>query len=224
MSAALVRRDSRSPQLTCKHQLIDLLARYGIKPESESGGRFIAYLELLEKWGQAFNLVGSLSWDNLEALIEEGIWAGMQYPKVGRAHLDLGSGAGFPAIPMRIVNPGMRLQLVESRSKRAVFLETVSQALNLTGTRVHNCTLSTFLRDKMPGPGWNCVSWKALRLSRKDFESLVGRSAAGTEFWIFHGAEVPVEGDGIETLLHLSRWDSAPVARGWKLSVYLKPE
>jgi hypothetical protein len=118
----------------------------------------------------------------------------------------------------------MRLQMIESRTKRAVFLETVCQALGLTGTRVHNCTLSAFLQDQGFNRGWNCVSWKALILKRADFVSLVDKSSAGTEFWTFHGAEIPLAGVEIEALLGLCDRESAPVARSWSLSIYRKLE
>ncbi len=46
--------------------------------------------------------------------------------------LDLGSGAGFPALPLKIWNPNLRLTLIESNHKKATFLREVSRALTLT--------------------------------------------------------------------------------------------
>ena len=210
--------------LTSKQQLTDLLSRYGIPEASESCARFLAYLALLEKWGCRFNLVGSLSWDSIGPFFEEGLWAGERYPKGSLVHLDIGSGAGFPALPMRIIHPGMRLHLIESRTKRAVFLETACAELGLTGVRVHHCTLRTFLEEETAERIWDSVSWKALKLRRADLVSLVNASKAGTEFWIFHGEAIPVEGFEIGSLLRLCRRDSAPARRGWSLSLYRKTE
>jgi 16S rRNA (guanine527-N7)-methyltransferase len=210
--------------LSNHQQLIDLLEKYRIPAVSETGGRFLAYLALLEKWSRRFNLVGSLSWSNLGALLEEGLWAGEKYTKKPQAHLDIGSGAGFPAIPMRIINPAMRLQMVESRAKRAIFLESACASLGLTEVLVHNCTLRAFLQRESSARSWDCVSWKALKLKRKDFVSLVNHSKSGTDFWAFHGAEVPVEGGEIDSLVGLCRRDSAPARRNWRLSIYRKTE
>jgi len=50
--------------------------------------------------------------------------------------LDLGSGAGIPGIPIKLVRPAIQLVLVESRRRRASFLSTAVRDLGLSGTRV----------------------------------------------------------------------------------------
>jgi 16S rRNA (guanine527-N7)-methyltransferase len=210
--------------LTCQRELIDLLTRYGVSPASVAGDRFLKYLSLLEKWGRRFNLVGSLSWENLGPLFEEGLWAGEKYPKTVMAHLDIGSGAGFPALPIRIVNPAMLLRMVESRTKRAVFLETACHTLGLDGVLVNNSTLRAFLQKEAAHASWDCVSWKALRLRRGDFAALVKGAKMGASFWVFHGEELPVEGGRLEPAVRFCSRDAAPMKPGWHLSVYRKSE
>jgi 16S rRNA (guanine527-N7)-methyltransferase len=46
--------------------------------------------------------------------------------------LDIGSGAGFPAIPLKIMRPDLRMTLVESRKKKIVFLEEMSSLLGFS--------------------------------------------------------------------------------------------
>ncbi|MDD5368341.1 MAG: 16S rRNA (guanine(527)-N(7))-methyltransferase RsmG [Anaerolineaceae bacterium] len=50
--------------------------------------------------------------------------------------IDIGTGAGFPGIPLKIVIPGLRLTLVESVGKKAVFCRHVVQSLKLDGVEV----------------------------------------------------------------------------------------
>lgn len=51
---------------------------------------------------------------------------------------DIGSGAGFPSIPLKIVNPKLKITMVDSLNKRIKFLETIVNKLNLTDiTLVH---------------------------------------------------------------------------------------
>lgn len=50
---------------------------------------------------------------------------------------DLGPGAGFPGVPMRIVDPSLRLTLIESHARRAAFLEQLVRELALDGVTVH---------------------------------------------------------------------------------------
>jgi 16S rRNA (guanine527-N7)-methyltransferase len=54
------------------------------------------------------------------------------YPRV----LDIGSGAGFPALPLKIWAPSIHLTLIESNHKKAVFLREVARALTLTNINV----------------------------------------------------------------------------------------
>ena len=51
--------------------------------------------------------------------------------------LDVGSGAGFPGIPIKIFHPESRVDMIESRSKKAIFLQKVIDSLELTHTSVY---------------------------------------------------------------------------------------
>tara|TARA_B100000686_G_C16763246_1_gene960112 strand:- start:1583 stop:2359 length:777 start_codon:yes stop_codon:yes gene_type:complete len=51
--------------------------------------------------------------------------------------LDVGSGAGFPGIPIKVFHPESRVDMIESRSKKAIFLQKVIDSLELTHTSVY---------------------------------------------------------------------------------------
>lgn len=55
----------------------------------------------------------------------------------GSRLLDVGSGAGFPAIPLKISRPDLDITMLDSRNKRLVFLQAVLDALGLTGHPCH---------------------------------------------------------------------------------------
>ena len=61
---------------------------------------------------------------------------GDPYPSSAPRVLDIGSGAGFPAIPLKLWAPRIHLTLIESNHKKAVFLREVSRALTLTNINV----------------------------------------------------------------------------------------
>lgn len=61
--------------------------------------------------------------------------------------LDVGSGAGFPGIPLKILLPGIRLVLLEPRAKRALFLETVVREMGLRGVTVECRRAEDYLHD-----------------------------------------------------------------------------
>jgi len=176
-----------------KDGLKQLLQEFGIEPDSDPGLKLQTYLSLIEKWNPRVNLTANIAWSALEPLFREGIWAAAKYPADCRTHLDIGSGAGFPAIILRVFNTEIKLELVESRGKKGAFLETVAWELDLPGTRVHVKRLEDLLSACEPGKIWDCVSWKAIRLASRDLLRLHAQANENTRFWMFHGREAAVE-------------------------------
>ncbi len=199
--------------------LDDLLRRASIAPGSKAAGQLRGFLELLEKWNRGINLTASTDWTDLEPLFREAVWAAGLYPEAARTHLDIGSGGGFPALPLRILVPRMHLDMVESRTKKCVFLETAVRELGLESTRVIQDRLDSFLaRSREP---WDCVSWKGVRLATADLVALAERATERTRFWMFHGREAAVRDEKRlgETLV-LERKEACPARKGWWLSIY----
>lgn len=96
---------------------------------------FRKYLSLLRKWQRVQRLVGSSdpAWviDNL--FLDSLLFLRVMPSEVSTV-ADLGSGAGFPGIPIKIVKPEVNLTLIESRQRRASFLATVVRELALSRT------------------------------------------------------------------------------------------
>ncbi len=198
-----------------------LLQKAGFAPESVCAEQMQLYLALLEKWNATINLTATTAWSGMEPLFAEAIRASAFYPESAGSHLDVGSGNGFPAIPLRILRPQMILEMVESRSKRCAFLETAANALGFSETRVHNTRLDQFLKSAARDKVWNCISWKALKLGSSDLRMLLDHAGAQTEFWMFHGKELAVDEPAVFLrdfkIKHNAKWDSG---REWALSIY----
>jgi 16S rRNA (guanine527-N7)-methyltransferase len=105
--------------------------------ESHELESFTIYLRLLQKWQRVHRLVGSTEpeWV-VENLFLDSLLFLRVLPAGATSAADIGSGAGFPGIPIRIVRPGMQVALIESRRRRASFLSEVVRDLGLTGVRV----------------------------------------------------------------------------------------
>jgi len=93
---------------------------------------FSKYLTLLTKWRRTQRLVGSSDplWI-VENLFLDSLLFLRVLPPGLESLLDLGSGAGLPGVPIKIVMPGIELVLVESRRRRASFLAAVVRELGL---------------------------------------------------------------------------------------------
>ncbi len=204
-------------------ELERLLAHYGFDRSSACARAMERYLALLEKWNARMNLTANSSWECVGPLFEEAIWAAQFFPAGPSRHLDIGSGAGFPAVPMRVWRPQIALDMVESRARRCAFLETVASELGLEGVRVFNARLDAFLTGDRGAGGWDVVSWKAVRLAKRDLKLLLDRCDVQTQFWMFHSEVLSVSEPGVvASQLKLLHREPCPARNGWFLSIYLK--
>jgi 16S rRNA (guanine(527)-N(7))-methyltransferase RsmG len=198
-----------------------LLQESAIPLKSEEAQRLTAYFALLNKWNARINLTSSTEWEIVGPMFREGIWASKRYPQGAVSHLDIGSGAGFPALLLKILHPHIRLELVESREKKSQFLETVVHGLGLQAVRVHNARLLDWLRECGDDVFWDCISWKALKLSADDLLRLYRHARAHTQFWMFHGLESSwAETEEIRGKFSLLRKEKIPGRRESNLSIY----
>jgi len=98
---------------------------------------FYNYLKLLLKWQKAHRLVGSADpmWIVEHLFLDSLLFLKVLSPSV-QSLADVGSGAGLPGIPIKIVKRDLQIVLIESRRRRAMFLASVVRALGLDGARV----------------------------------------------------------------------------------------
>jgi 16S rRNA (guanine527-N7)-methyltransferase len=95
------------------------------------------YMSILQRWNEKLNLTAIR--DPLEILYRhfcESMFAAGAVPVQFGRLADIGTGAGFPGIPMKIMQPKIELFLVESNIKKGTFLAEIVRDLELTNTRV----------------------------------------------------------------------------------------
>lgn len=93
---------------------------------------FLVYLNELKKWNRAYNLTGLQS--DTEIVIKhflDSLLFLKVLPGDVRTVADIGSGAGFPGIPMKIMQPGLDMVLVEPSQKKFLFLQHIQRTLRL---------------------------------------------------------------------------------------------
>ena len=91
-----------------------------------------SHYELLVKWNEKINLTSVRSPEEIVVRHYcESLFFGAQLPDAptGTRIVDVGSGAGFPGVPMAILRPDWRVTLVESHQRKAVFLRECSREL-----------------------------------------------------------------------------------------------
>lgn len=98
--------------------------------------QFAAYGGLLQQWNQRFNLTAV---DDDEGIavrhFYDSLLVAKAFPGEGRL-ADIGSGAGFPGIPLAILEPRRAVALVEPTQKKCRFLQAVVEELNLSNVAI----------------------------------------------------------------------------------------
>lgn len=113
------------------------LRALGIAPRAGMLHSFETFLDELLLWNSKTNLVGTS--DEREIIVRHILDSLTIYSllKNGeRSIIDVGAGAGFPSLPLAIVDPSLRITAVEKRSKRVAFLKNVSTILRLANYKV----------------------------------------------------------------------------------------
>jgi 16S rRNA (guanine527-N7)-methyltransferase len=101
--------------------------------------QFAAYIELLEKWSERTNLI---SRHDIDHIVFRHLEESLYYLRGELGSVcnvaDIGSGGGFPAIPLKVFHPDWNLCLIESKRIKALFLQEVVDQLSLTQTTIIN--------------------------------------------------------------------------------------
>lgn len=117
-------------------RLEEFCTRHDLPWTAESAEQFAAFLKLLQQFNKAMNLIGPMSDDEVvETLFVDSIAPASLAPPNATV-LDVGTGAGFPGIPLALLYPQVAFTLVEPRQKRTQFLEIAVNRLGLENVEV----------------------------------------------------------------------------------------
>ncbi len=154
------------------HLLADGARALGIGLSDDQLNAFQSYYELLVDWNARVNLTRITEFeavqtkhflDSLSCLA-----AIRRYPALsskmdaGLRAVDVGSGAGFPGLPLKIAFPALRLTLLEATGKKTAFLQMVVERLGLSGVMVVTARAEEAGQDPAQREGYDLVLARAL--------------------------------------------------------------
>ena len=116
-------------------KFINDLKAIGIELSDEQLEQFLTYYEMLIEKNKVMNLTAITDFDEvLEKHFEDSLSLIQAVDlEKSQAVIDLGTGAGFPGIPLKIAFPNLQITLADSLNKRILFLDDVIRELGLTG-------------------------------------------------------------------------------------------
>lgn len=113
--------------------------QFGVTLQPEQLAQFALYQQLLLEWNERMNLTAIREPEQIQQrhFLDSLTCATVMGGGNGRSLIDVGTGAGFPGLPLKILYPQLRLTLVESVAKKTQFLQAVVTNLGLENVQIH---------------------------------------------------------------------------------------
>lgn len=167
------------------------LGRAGVRVSDAQLDQLAGYLGLLDKWNQRMNLTALDDPDAaVDRLVVEPTVAAAAVDANARVLVDVGSGGGSPAIPLKIARPDLSLTMIEVKTRKGVFLREVVRHLGLSSCTVETSRFeAVFGRPDLQG-AVDVISIRAVRAEPEHLR-LFGEVLrdGGQQLWFLSGAQ-----------------------------------
>lgn len=178
--------------------------RAGVSIPGELAAKLEIYFRLLASWNTKINLTGLELADpapeTLDRLLIEPIVAARHVAPGARRMIDIGSGGGSPALPLALALHGVNLLLVESKTRKSVFLREAIRALDLLHADVATARFEELLARPDLHEAHDLLTIRAVRVEARVLMSLQAFVKPGGELMLFRG----VGGPDVPDALHPS--------------------
>ncbi len=121
------------------HLLYDTVKKMNYELTDDMISKFSLYENLLVEWNEKMNLTAITEHNEVVIKHFADSLFGLKFIKNSSSVIDVGTGAGFPGLPLKIARPDIKLTLLDSLNKRLNFLTEVKNLLNLSDvTCIHS--------------------------------------------------------------------------------------
>ena len=130
-----------------KEDFFSILEKHGIVLSNRQIEQFEVYAQMLVEWNQKMNLTAITDLDEIyEKHFLDSILPSFDVPLKG-SFCDVGAGAGFPSIPLKIVYPDLKITIVEALGKRITFLNALCEKLELKDVECVHARAKEYAKD-----------------------------------------------------------------------------
>lgn len=167
----------------------------GITLSEKQIGQFLKYYEILVEWNNFMNLTGITEFEEVitKHFLDSLAVVKVCDPASAGSVIDIGTGAGFPGLPLKIAFPHLEVVLLDSLNKRIKFLNEVILQLGLDGIRTIHGRAEDFARDQNYRESFDlCVSRAVANLSSLS-EYCLPYTALGGRFISYKSGKIDEE-------------------------------
>lgn len=176
-----------------KKSLIEKANKIDVELNDRQLEEFYLYMNLLLEWNEKINLTAITKPEEiiLKHFIDS--LTICKYIKQEKSLIDVGTGAGFPGIPLKIVNKDIKITLLDSLNKRINFLDEVIEKLNLKNIETKHGRAEEFGKDKSYRENYDIATSRAVANLSTLSEYLIPLVKIGGRVISMKGQEVKEE-------------------------------
>jgi len=151
-----------------KRLIIDGAGHFGVRINRDQAQQLALHAALMLKWNRTTNLTAIT--DSMDVAVKHFLDSIITGPLIspGATVLDIGSGAGFPGIPLKIVIPSLQVTLIDASRKKISFLKHAIRTLNFENIEAHHVRAEDFAKKPAAANRFDVITSRALS-SIKDF-------------------------------------------------------
>jgi 16S rRNA (guanine527-N7)-methyltransferase len=169
-------------------------------PDDLASG-LIIYFDLLSRWNKKINLTALDDPDQaIDRLLLEPLVAARYVPAKAGALMDVGSGGGSPAIPLKLAAPSVRLTMVEVKARKSAFLREAVRTLGLRDAEVETARYEELLARPELHEAFNVLTVRAVRVEPKVLNTLQAFLQPLGSLFLFRGPSGPGAPDAFPPL------------------------
>jgi 16S rRNA (guanine527-N7)-methyltransferase len=180
-------------------QITERAERAGVPVAPALAAALASYLELLERWNRKINLtaltIDPPTDEAIDRLVVEPLVAAERVRVTDGLLIDIGSGGGSPAIPMKLAVPALGLVMVEMKARKTAFLREAVRHLGMADVVVENCALAELVGRAGQSGIADVVTVRAVRMDGALVRGIQALLRPGGRLFWFRGA-----GEGADSL------------------------
>ncbi len=167
-------------------------AKAGLFVPDELATRLGIYYELLSRWNRKINLTALDDADQaIDRLLLEPLIAARHVQAGSSRLLDVGSGGGSPAIPLKLALPALALTMVEAKTRKSAFLREAIRQLDLERASVETSRYEELLARPELHEAFDVLSTRAVRIEASTLLTLQAFLQPNGQLLLFRGPGGP---------------------------------